>query len=128
MVLRRLTRARALTAVVAFALIPLAIAACSNASGGSKEATDTASKTPATTFKGTDYSKNVPVQAQGVTPTEIRVASITSKTNPIGGDNARLNDGLKAYFAKVNANHGIWGRKITLVNERDDQTGNNATE
>ena len=81
-----------------------------------------------TTFAGNDFTKNIPVNAPGVTATEIHVGSITSKTNPIGGDNGLLNDGIKAYFDVVNAKGGVWGRKLKLTSERDDQTGNNLTE
>ena len=48
--------------------------------------TDTTGGGTVTTFTGTDFTKNVPVNAPGVTSTEIHVGSITSKTNPLGGD------------------------------------------
>lgn len=109
------------------ATLSLLAAACGNANDNSN-ASDTAATGTVTTFKGKDYSTNQPVKAPGVSSTEIRVASITSKTNPIGGENARLNDGLKAYFDMLNAKGGVWGRKINLASERDDQTGNNVSE
>ena len=111
--------------VVAMAVLA---AACSNAGSGSSSPTSTASNGPATTFAGTDFTKDVPVNAPGVSSTEIHVGSITSKTNPLGGDNALLNDGIKAYFDVVNSKGGVWGRKLKLTSERDDQTGNNLTE
>ena len=63
-----------------------------------------------------------------MTSTEIHVGSITAKTNPVGGDYDLLNDGIKAYFDVVNSKGGVWGRKLKLTSERDDQTVNNLTE
>ena len=59
---------------------------------------------------------------------EIHVGSITSKTNPLGTANGKLNDGIKAYFDTLNAQGGVWGRHLVLTSERDDKTGNNLTE
>ncbi len=121
----RSTRIRVLCLFVAFALIG---GACSNAGSGGKAADTSPAGTTVTTFAGEDFTKNIPVQAPGVSSTEIHVGSITSKTNPIGGDNGILNDGIKAYFDVVNATGGIYGRKLKLTSERDDQTVRNATE
>ena len=111
--------------VVAVAIGVLA-AACSNASSNGSASSDTAGGgTTATTFTGTDFTKNVPVRAPGVTSTEIRVGSVTSKTSPLGGQEAELNDGIKAYFGLINSKGGIYGRQLKLTSERDDMLGNN---
>src|SRR5262245_15367517 len=78
------------------------LVACSNASAPTNDAAPAASKT-ATTYTGTDFTKNEPVDAPGVSATEIHVGSIASITNPVGGDYGRLNDGLQAYFDFVNS-------------------------
>src|SRR6266436_4466007 len=114
----RSTRVRVLCSLTAFALVA---AACSNASSTGKTADTEPAGSTVTTFAGDDFTKNIPVQAPGVTSTEIHVGSITSKTNPIGGDNGILNDGIKAYFNVVNSKGGIWGRTLKLTSERDDQ-------
>src|SRR4051812_13169939 len=124
MTLRQSKRVRLLVLLAALALV---VAACGN-SGNKKGATDTTGGGPVTTFKGTNFNTNQPVTAPGVTSTEIHVGSITSKTNPIGGDNFLLNDGIKAYFDTINAGGGVWGRKLKLTSQRDDATGNNLTE
>ena len=111
----------------AFSALALVLSACANA-GQHNTASDTTSGATVTTFAGSDFTRNVPVKAPGVTATEIHVGSITSKTNPLGGDNALLNDGIKAYFDVINAKGGVWGRTLKLTSERDDQTGNNLTE
>src|SRR5262245_1844893 len=112
---------------IAFALV-LTATACTNASdGGDAAPTDTGPKT-ATTYQGSDFTINQPVEAPGVTDTEIHVGSLTSKTNPVGGDYDLLNDGIEAYFDVVNAQGGVWGRQLKLTSKRDDQTVNNLNQ
>jgi branched-chain amino acid transport system substrate-binding protein len=71
-----------------------------------------------------------PVDQPGVTSTEIDVGGVVSKTNPLGGEYASSFDGVKAYFNMVNASKdkGIYGRKLKLTSERDDQVSNNQQE
>jgi branched-chain amino acid transport system substrate-binding protein len=121
------TIGRGLATVTAVALLT---AACGNSGSGSGTASDTTaagSTTPSSVSPG-DLQKNVPVQAPGVTPTEIHVGSVVSKTNPLGTDLANLNEGIKAYFDTINSAGGIYGRQLKLTSERDDQTGNNTGE
>lgn len=65
------------------------------------------------------------VDQPGVTRDAIRVGGVTSTTNPVQGPYDTAYDGVKAYFAMVNAKGGIYGRDLKLVAERDDQIGNN---
>ena len=103
------------------------VAGCGNAKKKGA-ASDSLSGTPGTAYTGTDFTKNQTVDAPGVSSTEIHVGSITSKTNPLGTNVGAYNDGLKAYFDYVNGKGGIYGRKIKLTSERDDQTGANDTQ
>jgi ABC-type branched-subunit amino acid transport system substrate-binding protein len=64
----------------------------------------------------------------GVTSDTIRVGAVASITNPIGGQYGALADGARAYFDMLNAKGGIYGRKLQLVSERDDQTLQNQSE
>ena len=87
-------RARNVIAGVAMVLV---VAACGNA--GSSKASDSTlpiATGPTTTVSSADLRKNVPVTAPGVTSTEIKVASITAKTNNLTGSYAPLVDGIKA--------------------------------
>ena len=77
-----------------------------------------------TTYTGTDFRKNVPVEAPGVSSTEIHVGSVASITSPVGGDYGRLNNGIDAYFDLVNSRGGVWGRTLKLTTKEDDQTVN----
>jgi hypothetical protein len=63
------------------------------------------------------------VEQPGVTDTEIRVGGVVSKTNPLGVDYASTFDGVRAYFSMVNSSKdkGIYGRRLRLTSERDDQ-------
>jgi branched-chain amino acid transport system substrate-binding protein len=120
---------RSFVVVAAVSVLTLLAAACSNADSSGKDTAPTnAPGVTVTTFKGTDFTKNIPVKAPGVSGTEIHVASVTSKTSPLGGQEAELNNGIKAYFGFVNAQGGIYGRKLKLTHERDDQLGNNTSE
>jgi len=104
-------------------ILALVGVACGNS--GSGKATDTtvptSSNGPTTTANASDITKNVPVNAPGVSSTEIKVAAITAKTNNLTGSYAPLVDGIKAYFAMVNDGGGIYGRKLTVAYDRDDQ-------
>ena len=107
-------------AVAVAAAIALMSAACSNAGSSKASPTTVAPGGPVTTNVKHDTTTNEKVDAQGVTSTEIDVASVTSKTSVLGGQDAKLNDGIKAYFDLVNSKGGIYGRQLKLANERDD--------
>ncbi len=68
------------------------------------------------------------VDQPGVTPTEIKVGGVASKTNPLGGKYGDSFNGVKAYFDFVNSKGGIYGRELELTSEHDDQLGNNRQE
>lgn len=106
-------------------VIALVTAACGNSKSQNQSATPlTTSKSPQTTATAQDLTKHLPRPGvKGVTGTTIRVAAITSTTNPIGGKDHQLIDGMKAYFKVVNDHGGIYGRKLVVVSDRDDQTG-----
>ena len=100
--------------------------ACGNAGSSKTQNTLPKGSTgPATSAKPSDLTKHVPVTAPGVSDTEIKVAAITTNSNNPTGSYAPLADGVKAYFAKVNAAGGIYGRKLVLATDRDDQLGSN---
>ncbi len=56
----------------------------------------------------------------GVTPTQIDLGAIASRTGPEAGDFAAFIPGVEAYFAMVNAHGGINGRKLVLTANLDD--------
>lgn len=94
------SRARVIAAIVVSILVA---AACGNSSSSGAKVTggpgiDTANK-------------------------QIRVAVITTGSNPIGGKYSQFADGVQAYFDKVNQAGGINGYKLTVVKKRDDQIG-----
>jgi ABC-type branched-subunit amino acid transport system substrate-binding protein len=107
-------------AVAVAAAVALVSAACGNAGSSKASPTTAAPGGTVTTFAGTDFTKNQTVNAQGVSSTEIDVASVTSKTSVLGGQEAELNDGIKAYFDLINSKGGLYGRQLKLTNERDD--------
>jgi ABC-type branched-subunit amino acid transport system substrate-binding protein len=122
------TRSRWLIAAVAMALV---VAACSNSGDTTTAPTTTSASTTtagdSATTSSVDTSQNVPVNAPGVTDTEIRYAALgTNSNNPLG--TCVLDcfaDGIQAYFDFVNSQGGIYGRKLVLSEKVDDALGNN---
>ena len=57
--------------------------------------------------------------APGVTDKEIKVASIVTDSGPLPGATEGAYRGAAAYFAMVNAQGGVCGRKITIVKGDD---------
>jgi ABC-type branched-subunit amino acid transport system substrate-binding protein len=55
----------------------------------------------------------------GVTPKEIKVASIVTDSGPLPGATQGSYRGAAAYFAMVNSQGGVCGRKLTLVKGDD---------
>jgi ABC-type branched-subunit amino acid transport system substrate-binding protein len=106
-------------------LLSLALGACGNSKSQTAPPTTVpVGNTPATTARPADLTKNVPRPGvKGVTATTIRIAVITAKTNPIGGRYHEYIDGIRAYFKVVNDKGGIYGRKLTVVSDRDDVVG-----
>jgi branched-chain amino acid transport system substrate-binding protein len=119
------TRLRALGVCVVIATL---VGACGNSGSNNTTSNTTAGSSGPSTTANTDLTKHIPVHETGVTDTEIKVGSITAKTNPLGGNYGSLNDGIKAYFDFMNAKGGIYGRHLVLSSERDDQMGQNQTE
>ncbi len=106
--------------------IVVVAAACGNSKSQSTPQTTPANTGPAaTTAPAADLTKFVPGRGPGVDDAkkEIRVAVITTKTNPIGGKYAQYADGLQAYFDMINSQGGIYGRKLVIVKNRDDTIG-----
>jgi ABC-type branched-subunit amino acid transport system substrate-binding protein len=64
----------------------------------------------------------------GVTSTQIRVSGVASTTNPLSAPWGTSFDGVKAYFDMVNASGGLYGKKLTMVQEHDDQLTKNGDE
>ncbi len=92
--------------MAALASVVLVGAACSNSSSGT---------TPAG------------AGAPGITPTEIDVGSLATETGSFSAGFGEIVDGVKAYFAMINAQGGVDGRKLVLKYELDD-TGNPTTD
>ena len=99
--------------VAVAALILVVGVACSNASTGGGNASASA---------GANTVGNGPRETQGVTPTEIKVGSLASITGPLGNQYAPIADGVEAYLNMINAEGGVYGRKIKLTQKLDDQT------
>jgi len=104
----------------------LVASACGNSKSQSTPQTTPPNTGPvATVAPAADLTKFVAGRGPGVDDNkkEIRVAVITTTTNPIGGKYAEYADGLQAYFDMVNAKGGIYGRKLVIVKKRDDTIG-----
>ena len=108
---------------VLVAAVALLAASCSS------DDTNSSDNSPATTTAGGggDFSENVPVDAPGVTDTEINYSVLSSGTDPTGScDLPCWATGVQAYFDYVNTERGgIWGRQLKADDLVDDEFGNN---
>jgi len=104
--------------VVAVCVLALVAAACGNASSGSKGSAD----------GGGGGGGGSTVDQPGVTKDTIKVGGVASITNPLNAPYGDIFNGVKAYFAMVNSEGGIYGRKLEVTSQRDDQVSNNLRE
>src|SRR3978361_1112921 len=107
-------------------LVALVAGACGNSKSQTTPQTAPVNTGPvATTVPKADLSKFVAGRGPGVDDKkkEIRVATITTQANPIGGKYVQFNDGLQAYFDMINGQGGIYGRKLVIVKKHDDTVG-----
>ncbi len=77
---------------------------------------------------GSGSGSTTTVDQPGVTEDTIRVGGVASITNPLNAPYGDIFKGVKAYFAMVNSQGGIHGRKLVVVSERDDQITQNLRE
>jgi branched-chain amino acid transport system substrate-binding protein len=59
--------------------------------------------------------------SQGVSAHQIVVGSIANVTGPLSSGFAPIVNGVQAYFSMVNAEGGVYGRKLKLAFQEDDQ-------
>ena len=97
-------------------------AACGNAKSKGAGPTSPSGATQ-TTASQADIHKFVANTSKGVSNKEISVDVIASKTNPLHGKYAEIADGIQAYFNMVNADGGLYGRKLVIGKQRDDIIG-----
>jgi hypothetical protein len=118
-------RTRAHRACLVALALTLAGAACSNASSTSATGTS-AGGSPSSTGQSSSQHSSI-TGVPGVTDTEIRYSSVgTISNNPLGSCVlVCFDDGVKAYFAFRNSGGGVYGRKLVLTQEIDDQLMNN---
>src|SRR5436305_13066557 len=74
---------------------------------------------------GSGSSKSPSASAPGVTATEILVGTHQPLTGPAAAGYSKISAATKAYFAHVNANGGVNGRKITY---KDMDDGDNPAD
>ena len=113
--------------VVLMAALAAALAACGNAPDPAETAAADVTA-PVGTVSPADLQKKVPSTEVGVTDDTIRVGGVASKTNILGAPYDQGAKGVQAYFDMVNSRGGIYGRKLELVSQRDDQMVNNQAE
>ena len=80
--------------------------------------------------QGSGQEEFPPVDQPGVTDDEIRAGGVVTVTNSVtGASYGGAFDGVKAYFEYINETEGgVYGRKLVLAAERDDQFSNNRQE
>lgn len=115
--------------VMGLAALMLLASACGNSTGkaepGKDDSPDTTKASGSSGSETTAGGEFVAVTAPGVSDTEIRVGGIASVTNPLGATYGSAFDGAQAYFDMINADGGIYGRKLVLAETKDDNAVNN---
>jgi len=112
-------------AASAVAALVLLAAACGNSSTNTKAASTSTTAASTGTASGTNFPA---VNAPGVSATQIQVGGVASITNPLGGNYGDSFKGVDAYFAMINSQGGIYGRKLVLAAKLDDQLANNQAQ
>ena len=112
--------------VVLTVVIVVVAAACGNSSSsGSSSTTEKPSGSSSTVKSGDNGPRH---RLRGSRTRRSGWVASPRSTNPLGVTAGSAFDGAKAYFDKVNADGGIYGRKITLVAQRDDKLSSNSDE
>src|SRR5579862_270695 len=107
------------------AVLALLAVACGNSTSSKAAPVTSPPGTPTTVVSNADLKKDIPLTGvQGVTNTEIDVAAVTAKTNPLGGKYGSYADGVEAYLNYMNSTGGIYGRQLKLTSNRDDHFSN----
>ena len=116
------------SALVAMA-VTLILAACGNSSDKKASSSSSTGGSAASGSSASgDLSQHVAISGvPGVSDTEIHFSSLgTNSNNPLGTCVLDCFDnGVKAYFDFRNSQGGIYGRKLVLTKEIDDQLANN---
>ena len=112
-------------AILVFTALVVASAACGNSSGNDASTKTTAGSSSSTAAMGAEQRDTFKpiVGVPGVTDKEISFAVVGTRTNnPLGGCilDCYL-DGIEAHFAFRNAEGGIFGRKLVVGQELDDE-------
>jgi len=106
--------------VVSASLIAsLALVACGS-SGTSASSSSTTAGSSGTSAPGSQSTAGNTASAPGVTPTTVTVGQIADISEPVPGLFKSSQVALQAYAAYVNAQGGVYGRKI-IVDSRDSQ-------
>ena len=86
------------------------------ASGGTSSGT---SGGPASSAASLQCPPGTGTGSPGVTPTEVKIAAVSTRTGTISADFAGLVPGLEAYFKALDAKGGVDGRKLVLAYNLD---------
>jgi hypothetical protein len=120
-------RGRAYRSIRFIAVFAVLLAACSNSSDSAPSPAAAIASSGANASSG-DLNQHVAITGvPGVTDAEIRFSSLgTNSNNPLGTCILQcFDDGIRAYFDFRNSTGGIYGRKLVLSNEVDDELSNN---
>jgi branched-chain amino acid transport system substrate-binding protein len=108
---------RRMAGVGSAVLVAALLASCSAASSSGATTTTAGGHASATTLASS---------APGVTPTEIKIGSVSTLTGSIAANFSAFAPGMQAYFKWIDSKGGINGRKLVLAYDLDD-AGNPTT-
>jgi branched-chain amino acid transport system substrate-binding protein len=108
----RESRRRYLAFVAGSAVVAMLMAACGSSGGGSGTSGNSGGSGSSASPSSGSGSEALTASAPGITPTSILIGSHQPLTGPAAPGYSEISPASKAYFDYVNANGGVYGRKI----------------
>jgi ABC-type branched-subunit amino acid transport system substrate-binding protein len=108
----RESRRRYLAFAAGSAVVAMLMAACGSSGGGSGTSGNSGGSGSSASPSSGSGSEALTASAPGITPTTVLIGSHQPLTGPAAPGYSEISPASKAYFDYVNANGGIYGRKI----------------
>jgi ABC-type branched-subunit amino acid transport system substrate-binding protein len=123
----RESRRRYLAFAAGSAVVAMLMAACGSSGGGSGTSGNSGGSGGVASPSSGSGSEALTASAPGITPTTVLIGSHQPLTGPAAPGYSEISPASKAYFDYVNANGGIYGRKINYKYLNDQYNPTNTS-